>query len=184
MGWLLLLAPVALLVALLAVPVEIAFAAGAGESSGARLAWLFGLVRFPLRGAPAKPARPARRRKRSRVRAFRLVRSRGFLSGLARHGRRLARSLHLRLRARATIGLADPADTGKLYGYLTAARFACPLLAYRWLELEPEFREPALHGSANGYVRFVPLRVIAETVAFVVSWPTIRAIHVGARRVR
>lgn len=59
------------------------------------------------------------------------------------------------LAGRAEIGLADPADTGRLYGYLTPVLYGLPHSAPDTIQITPRFDGP----HAEGHVE-VRLRVV------------------------
>jgi len=179
----------ALVLALLAVPVTVAFRVDRIEVVRGQLnfRWLFGLARFRV-AIPAavkpegrrkrKPAKKAGERKTGskargvvallRQSVFRrhVVR---FIKGVFRaiHGR----SLYLRLR----IGLGDPADTGRLWAFLGPVAGIAADLRSAEVHIEPEFMDPVLEIESHGELRLVPLRFIALAVVFVVSPTTLRA---------
>lgn len=177
----------ALALALLAVPVELAFdgafdvdapTAARGELT---LGWMFGIVSVRLRAprprAAARPGttahpraqRPARRGT-ARRRAVELLRQAAFRRRLWQLLADLLRALHPEdLRLTMRIGLGDPADTGLLWavlGPLGAALQRCSDVS-----IEPQFAEAALAVEARGRLRGVPLQVIALLAGFVLSRP-------------
>jgi hypothetical protein len=180
--WLWLGLPVLLFLAL-AIPVEVAFAAASGEGARLRLVWLFGLLsvspsparRRPRREPPRQPANGSGPR-----RLLAALRSPGFLMGVARLCRRLLSAFSLRVQASAELGLDDPADTGELYGLLSAAIAPLQREALQ-LEVTPNFLEPGLSGQVDAFARFSPLRLLAEALAFGLSRATLRALWVAAR---
>jgi hypothetical protein len=176
------------LLALLAVPVDLAFRLeGAGPLGGeVAVRWLFGLVRarIPVPGARRAPARPEAAPEAAGPGTARAGRTR--LLGLARdpafrrRAWRLAGDLlravrvrHLRLRLR--LGLGDPADTGRLWAVLGPLGAMARGLRRAEVRLEPEFGGEALELRADGRVRLVPLRLLALVAAFALSPPALRA---------
>jgi hypothetical protein len=187
----------ALVVALLAVPVVLVFEAERQDTLKARwrVRWLFGAVdiRSPrARRTPpssdrrdvAKPApTPARtRRKRLRM-AIAVVRTRGLLRRVQQLASRLFRRVKLQAFDLHTVfGLDNPADTGLAYGFLA------PLLVMaeaRGLNIEcrPMFLESGLRGTCNVTLHARPLSVVGALMAFLASPAVIRA-AVAAWRAR
>lgn len=75
------------------------------------------------------------------------------------------RRIHIdRLAVNADFGLADPADTGRVYGYLTPVIYAThsPRLA---LDLRPDFTRARLSGQAEAALHLTPGAL---------AWPAIR----------
>ncbi len=174
---------VALGLALLAVPVELAFRlAGRPVPAGqVTVGWLFGLVTLPVqigagraqRGRRTAPAgKPRRglplaalwRRRAFRRRALRFVRE---LLGTLR-----VRQLRLRLRW----GLDDPADTGRLW-----AAVGPLLLMLPWrgadVRVQPEFGQSVFDWEAQGRLRLVPLRPLLLALGFVLAPVSLRTWH-------
>mgnify|MGYP001470761102 CR=1 FL=1 len=123
------------LVALLAVPVTVAFSIHRiGETRGEfRFRWLFGLVRFRIRIPRAARARPrsaavrrgaagspGQRRKKGRVgNLLSLAGETALRRRVFKFIRDIVRAMHARqLFVRMRIGLGDPADTGRLWACL------------------------------------------------------------------
>jgi Protein of unknown function (DUF2953) len=179
----------ALLVALLAVPVVLVIDAERADTLEAtwRVRWLFGLV--DVRSSQRRPARPssepsgdaprARESASGRRRGARMgiaaLRTPGVLRQVARLASALFRQTKLdELQLRAAFGFDDPADTGVVYGFLS------PLLAIaatRRLNVDcrPMFLESGLRGVLNATVHVRPLSVVGALVAFLLSPPVIRA---------
>lgn len=178
-----------LLIGLLAIPVELVFSIEHSARWRARIAvrGLFGLVRVRRTSGPRRRARETIRPARKKVsRHLRRPRT-GLLSALVddpslrRRALRLLRDLiqaitvsGLRLRAR--LGLDDPADTGRLWGYLGAIRFALGGGPRLDVAVEPDFDQAVFALQGAGSVRFVPLRIIALCLGFVLSPITLRAL--------
>jgi len=149
--------------------------------------WLFGLARFRI-GIPGavkafprhkkKPREKTKKRKQDgnvrvvitllKQSAFRR-RAIRFIKGLlcAAH----ARDLYLRLR----IGLDDPADTGRLWGFLGPVAGIATNLRSAEVRIEPEFMTPTLEVESHGEFRLIPLQFIALAIAFMLSPATLQA---------
>jgi hypothetical protein len=184
---------VALLVALLALPMELAFRASLGgpgapfERSG-RLRWAFGMVEMSLPGrkisrgkrAKQKPKREARYKKSERLRIRRLLlspaaweRARVLLAGLVR-------AMRWRVfRFEARFGLDDPADTGQLWGAVGTILYMLPPRLD--VMVQPVFEGPDFAFDGEAEIRLVPLRVIAVLLLFGLSpatwrvlWPVLK----------
>jgi len=170
---------VVLLGAAAAIPLEIGFSAASGLGLEVRLVWLFGLCDVRVSGrTPHQPreSRKARSPKKgkARPRALSAIFTPDLLPAVARYVRRMSAAIELRLHARAEVGLGDPADTGELFGILSA--LTAPLPKSIRLDLIPSFVEEGLTGEARGSIRFSPLRLLAETLRFALSGPPLRAV--------
>ena len=187
----------AILVALLAVPVEVVIDAERADTLEARwrMRWLFGLV--DIRSARARAARSGRRpeeprtpaeprtaavRRRRRTRmGIAVLRTRGLLRRVVRLAWRLCRQIRFQgFHAHAAFGLDDPADTGVVYGVLS------PLLVMartRGLDIDcrPMFLESGVRGTLSGTFHVRPLPVVGSLVAFLVSPPVLRAVRAAWR---
>ncbi len=179
------------LVALLAVPVGVAFRLERVEAFAGRLtiAWLFGLVRVrvPVPRAGKPPAEPpaaakgagnrARRRARAgSARILAVLRQAAFRRRVHRLVRDVLRAARLdRLRVRMRLGLDDPADTGRLWAVVGPLGAATGDLHRADVRIEPEFLGPALELRARGRLRVVPLQVLALAVSFALSPASLRA---------
>lgn len=186
-----LLALLAGLLALLAVPLELAFSVrrhgGRREGRGS-LRWLFGLVRVRLGGpgerVRAGPGRPAARRPRARRprrggggarRMLALVQVEGFGSRLLRLARDLFRRIRIQeLSLRIRLGLDDPADTGRLWAVVGPLAM---LPGLRRVAIEPEFAAETCELDGRGRIRIVPLRLLSVLLRFALSPVTLRAVY-------
>ena len=173
-------------VALLAIPIDVAFSVNRNETfqASATLGWLFGLVRIPLRPGrgKAKPAAPKKAKRarpaRNKTHAWAMLLGKGFLSKVIRLLRRLVRCLHMRrLRLHIFVGLDDPADTGRLWGMLGPLAPALPVPGSSDLRIQPEFTGAALRIDGEGALRIVPIEIMATILFFVLSPVTLRALY-------
>ncbi len=179
------------LVAVLAVPVGVAFRVERVETFTGRLTicWLFGLVRVrvpvpPARRRKAEPStgpEDAGRRARRKARAgsagvLAVLRQPAFRRRVRRLVRDVLRIAHLDgLRLRMRLGLGDPADTGRLWAVVGPLTAASRGLRGADVWIEPEFLEPALELRARGRLRVVPLQVLAVALSFALSPASVRA---------
>ena len=64
-----------------------------------------------------------------------------------------------RLKIDGRVGLRDPADTGRLWGWMAPLLYGLPMSESAEISLAPAFGGPALEGTleAEGEVRLVPL---------------------------
>jgi hypothetical protein len=193
-----------LLILLLAIPVNLVYALRRETHWVGRVVvyWMFGKVRFHLRpGRKRKPSQPRRRRRRLR-RASQMGRQvvrrrRGILAalrtpGLIRRVIKLLRDLSAalrprRLRVQFTIGMDDPADTGRLWGLLAPLRLLFGTQSFGRssgvsVEITPDFFGPRFSGYSCASVQFVPLQLIGLFIGFTVSTPFLRAARAYIRR--
>ena len=187
-------APIALIVAMLAVPLVLFIEAERTDKLKLRwrLFWLFGLVkpRSRNRSAPSAPeraaarpdARPAGTPKKRRGRGLRIavavLRTRGLIERVVRLALALLRRVTLeRLQLDAMFGLENPADTGFVYGCLSPVLV---LAGVRGLNIRchPMFLESGVRGAFRATIRVRPLLVVGPIVAFLVSPPVFRAARV------
>jgi len=171
---------VVLLGAAAAIPLEIGFSAGSGIGLEMRLVWLFGLCsvrvsgRTPHQPRASRKARSPRKRKAKPRALVAAMFTPGLLPAVGRYLRRLSACVGLRLHATAEVGLGDPADTGELFGALSALT-AMPCPESVRLDVTPNFLQEGFSGRADGFLRFAPLRLLVETIRFALSGPPLRA---------
>lgn len=193
-----------LLILLLAVPVNLVYAVRKETNWAGRIVvyWMFGKVRFRLRsGRKRKPLKPQHRRRRlrraSRVGRQVVRRRRGVFvalrtPGLIRRVIKLLRDLSAalrprRLRVQFTIGMDDPADTGRLWGLLAPLHL---LFGTRSVGkssgvsvvITPDFLGPRFSGYSCASVQFVPLQLIGLFIGFALSTPFLRATRAYLKR--
>jgi len=180
------------LVLLLAVPVEVAFRGRGVEPLEGRVTirWLFGLVRFrvPVPGV-AKPKRPdpgaepeteeARekpKKRGGRTRALSVLGQAAFRRRLCRLVRDLVRAAHpSQLGLHVRLGLGDPADTGRLWGFVGPLVAAAGSARDVELRIEPEFEGLVCEFEAHGRLLLVPVQFLFLAVVFALSPTSIRA---------
>lgn len=182
----------AFLVALLAVPLTVAFSIHRVEETQGlvRFRWLFGLVRFQIRlpqaaktpskpePAPAEKPISHRQKKRRDVAGslFSLIRQPAFRRRVCKFIRDMLRATHARnLFLRFRVGLGDPADTGRLWAILGPVAGMAQNFRIAAVRIEPEFVDPVLEVESHGEFRLVPIQFVALTVAFVLSPTMLRA---------
>ena len=188
-----LVAPIALMVATLAVPLVLFIEAERTDKLkvGWRLFWLFGLVkpRSRTRSAPSPPeradARPAEtakeRRRRRRRMAVAVLRTRGLSERVVQFALALLRRVTLeRLQLDAMFGFENPADTGFVYGCLSPVLVMADVRGLS-IRCRPMFLESGLRGAFRATIRVRPLLVLGPIVAFLVSPPVVRAARAAWR---
>ncbi|MCU9847453.1 DUF2953 domain-containing protein [Defluviimonas sp. WL0024] len=119
------------------------------------------------RPAPGRPsaAAPGRKRRRKpdaggRGRALRMVRAAPRLLG------GVLRRVHLdRVAVTGVFGLADPAETGQLYGWL-ALLIHAPRPPRVALDLRPDFTGPSLAGQAEVALYLTPIALLGPVLRF------------------
>ncbi|MCI0504815.1 MAG: DUF2953 domain-containing protein [Gammaproteobacteria bacterium] len=181
-----------LLIALLAAPVELAFRIDRIRQihGQAHIRWLFGLVRFSVevpgiakpkktkekrRPAAAKKSGPHEQKSGS-SKLFAVLKQSPFRRRLFRFIKDLLRATHSQeLYLRLRVGLGDPADTGQLWALLGPIAALAANMPVAVVRIEPEFMNPVFEFQSHGKFRLSPLEIIALTIAFVLSPPSLRA---------
>lgn len=108
--------------------------------------------------------------------ALEVLRTEGFLGNVARLLRGLFGPIRVQLlRIDLVIGLSDPAETAEAVGLLWAALFPLEALAPLRARIVPTFSEEKLAGSAEGRLRFVPIKIVPPLARFLLSPSTLRA---------
>lgn len=184
----------ALFLALLGVPVAIAFriSHGDGETGATtrgqvHFRWLFGLVRFRIAiptksGTEKKHGHQLHIKEREQkssgrsVGAFAILRQSAFRHRAFRFLKDVFRATHARdLYLRLRIGLGDPADTGRLWALLGPVAGLATNVSTAVVRIEPEFMDPVFELESQGKFRLIPLQFIALALAFALSPPSLRA---------
>jgi len=172
------------LLALLAIPVDFEFDVERREAFHGRIAvaWMFGLVRIPIRAGRGKPKTVKRKQKRRKrrlpgVRRFlRVIRRSSFRRRVLRLVIDLVRALHVRdARLHVWIGLDDPADTGMLCAWVVPVLAILRQHTEADLLLFPDFEEFCFEASGHGEIRISPLAMIWVLALFVISPSTLHA---------
>ena len=189
-----LLGGVAGLLGLLAIPVDVAISVRRDDGVWAgrvTLGWLFGLVRVRLR-KPGKRARGksghtgmGRHGRGGSRRLATAIGTDGFARLILRLGRNLIHHIHVHdVVLRARVGLADPADTGRLWGLVGPASVAAEALPGSCIEVSPDFDAEVFDLDGSGSVRFLPVALLGAVLAFLLSPSTLRAFLLPACRSR
>lgn len=193
---------VALLTALLAIPVAMKFNITRKDKieGTITLLWLFGLVRrqIPLfqtvKTVPEQPQesakknkkqnrkKPARQTNNHKTAWFSLLRNTPlrrhlfkFLSDLWKAIRKEKFKLHLR------IGLGDPADTGQLWAFVGPLSGMLAQNRTASIAIEPEFIDPCLELDSSGKIVLVPLQVMLLIMGLLLSptlWKTVYRLRI------
>ena len=173
----------------LAVPVDVEVRRpGGGLPTAVRIGWLGGRVGWePTAGEEAppdgraaeeeageEPEEEKEERAPRRRRALAALRTPGLGPAAGRLLSRLAAAVRLRWVA-ARVRLADPADTGRLWGVVGPLAATLPADWQGRVDLRPDFSpgEPDLAGGMR--LRVVPLRLVAAVAGFVLSPAVVRA---------
>lgn len=176
-----------LVIALLAVPLRLDFNLSRHEvvEVALSLQWLFGLARVKLsttdttqRGAVQRRVVPPNKRAPSELSLSRALRQKPFRTRLIRFvhdiwhavGREDFR-LYLRL------GVADPADTGRLWallGPLSGILFATQDAD---ITIEPDFLDYGFRLEGSGTIRLIPLQLLYLAIGLLLSPAIWRGVH-------
>ena len=132
----------------------------------------FALVDSTRRRKPAVDKAAAQKKPRSKKRQKKKAR-RGFRNGprmaaaMPRLIGDLFRTIHLEfLTVDGEIGLDDPADTGRLYGWLTPMQFAASPPPNIDVSLRPNFEHPGLSGEAEAALHLTAAALLPPAVRF------------------
>ena len=193
---------------LLAVPVDISIGIRrSGTVTGHLIVtWLFGRVRIGRRrkqddkpprhtdGASrptgvkvkeskqeASDARKASRRQ-SLFDVLGIIQSRGFVKRSVRLLRQLASRVKIRtLLITGTVGLGDPAQTGRFWGILSMLIGFSAAIQGPVIQLKPDFEQAILEFNGQGAFRIIPLQIGIIILIYLLSPPTMRAGWVGLK---
>lgn len=149
-----------------------------------RVAWLFGLLHFPVRfdGKASEPSKKASTRRPFRHKrkgsGLRLVRSGEFWFWLRALLRRLLGQIHIySLYLRLRLGLGDPADTGKLWALMGPVAVLVSSIPFANVHIEPNFMDAELLMESDGEIRIYPLQLIAIMIMILLSPSTWRLVR-------
>ena len=181
----------ALLLLLLAVPVDMEFQIEGiqGWRGQISVRWLFGVIRFripvpevagqqPVAKARqrATKQRPEHKKRRTRPDFVAVLRRPEFRQRTYRFAKDLIHAVHLRrLRLLMRLGLGDPAETGRLWALVGPLSALARNLRSADVRIEPEFMDSVLEVQADGQLRLIPLQFLALATAFALSPPSMRA---------
>ena len=178
-------------IALLAIPVELEFSVEWPDDAQNEivLVWALGLVRVRLPAkSPEKPPaadeEPPDRKKRGsgkRANVLAAIRQRPFRRRIYRFAGDLWRSVKKEnMLVRARLGLGDPADTGRLWAVVGPVSGMLGGLKGVSAVIEPDFADPAFELAGSGKLRVVPLQVVSIATGFLLSpaiWSGIRSMR-------
>lgn len=174
--------------ALLAVPVDLAFEVhrhpGRNEGTGS-LGWLFGLVRLRFgerkgrtRSAPKRAKARQRRKRGGARRMMAILRVEGFAVRLLRLARDLLRHVRIHYLSMAVrLGLDDPADTGRLWAALGPVAALVAMLPVARITIEPDFASETFEVDGEGRLRLVPIQLLFIVLVFLLSPRTLRVLR-------
>lgn len=181
---------VALLAALLAIPVTLRFDVSTrpGTQNDVELLWAFGLLRTKLDATEfrqrtaekKKPRAPTARASGDWGSVTRLL-QRAPRQRIVRILSRVCRTMRSRkIRIVMVIGLGDPADTGRLWGYLGPLEPFLNRYNDLAITLRPDFANARVEASSSGTLSVMPLNLIAVIAASLLSpatWRDLRALR-------
>ena len=180
------------LIVLMAVPIDIELYVerNARVEGRVNFRWLFGLVKFAFDLPPearAQQPEPGERepgkRKHRKIKRGRdggnllgVFRQPAFRRRVWRFVKDLVRAAHSRdVFLHMRIGLGDPADTGRLWGFVGPLAMLASSRHGADITIEPEFMDPVFEFRGHGCFRFVPLEFLLLAIAFLLSPPSLRA---------
>jgi len=180
---------------LLAMPFDVGFRLKKDDSFRLQLtvAWAYGLLSKELDRPSGKPKAKKAATKKSRHgqardgkgnfrAAMAFMRSPGMSARLLRLVQDMWQQIRVRqLSLHLTVGLDDPAATGRLFGALAPALLLSDRLTRLDLQLEPDFSQPILQAEGGGQIRLIPITIIGIMVAFLLSPASWRALVVAVR---
>jgi hypothetical protein len=170
-------------IALLAIPVEIAFSVQRREmfNKTISIGWLFGVVRATLPMNGTKPSSDRRKKKKKNGgkdrgrRAIAIARNTSFRQRLLKLFKDILGATRVSgLTLRARLGLDDPADTGMLWGFVGPLASLLASIRSAAIRIEPEFMCETFELDSEGKVRIIPIQYIFIMVGFILSPVTIR----------
>ena len=152
-----------------------------------RIGWLFSLVKVDLPSGkrPEAPGKKRVKRKEKWKRfgkvSFLKLLSKALFLRCLRLAKQVLRAFHFKqFRVDIKAGLGEPADTGMLYGLLSAGAAFIELSDARRVRWTPDFgNEPVLEGTSDGVIRFRPIVALPAFAGFFFSRPVLRALRQG-----
>lgn len=136
-------------------------------------------------GGPKAPsARTSADGKRaSAERLRRVLKTRGFVRGVLRFLRDMARRVRfVSLHVAGRFGLDNPCDTGRLWGTFCALTGFFHGAERVRLRVEPDFDEAVFELDGRGEVRIIPVTLFLPFIRFVLAPATLRAAWSASRR--
>ncbi|WP_455205087.1 DUF2953 domain-containing protein [Kaarinaea lacus] len=177
------------IIAILAIPFEFRFNIQRRESFHSEVAvrWLFGIVTFDVlrpqkpRGKNQQHTRAAKKKTKKKRKnignAKELIWNAKFRQRLIRFVKDIFNSVHISaFNLRLQLGLDDPADTGRLWAFMGPLSIWLSKLSNTKVQLQPDFQNELVYLNTNGTVRIIPLAIIGNVLAFLLSPITINAI--------
>ena len=164
----------ALLVAVLVTPIKLGFSATTSPTWRVKIAArLFAgltpeiLIHDSQRRLTKRKQRAAKKSRRTAKSHQNSVRRARAIAAAPRLVVGLLRPIHLQhLRMDADIGLADPADTGQLLGFLSALKFSLPSPSPVSIAIRPDLSGPCASGAIEAQLSFVPAAFLPPGVRF------------------
>ncbi len=159
-----------LIMALLAVPLELRFRLSHHEvtEGDATLLWLFGLLKVNLSNAepqpkndPGKKAAKRNRRNSSSLNFSRALRRKPVRSRLVRFVRDIWHAIKREdFRLYLRTGLGDPADTGLLWAFIGPLSGMLFAAEDADITIEPDFIDSGTEFVSSGKIRLIPLQLL------------------------
>ncbi len=175
-----------LLVALLAVPVDVRFSGQWHDdeiTGNVIIAWMFGLL--AVRPSAWKSFRLSARSESRKEKHFHdpsrymvtLLRTEGFGQRLVRFALDMLKAIRLRVFSLyGRLGLGDPADTGRAWAIVGPLTGILAGVRGTDIKIEPDFEEVSLHFDGSTEIRVIPIEMLALFIAFIGSPATLRAL--------
>jgi len=148
-----------------------------------RIGWLFGLVYKDLGGEEeekeSEPSEDDEKKKKKKIdgrEVLQIIRIEGMPGRLEELVTGLIGALRIRFfRVHLRVGLADPADTGRLLGLLWSMIASLEAFFPMDAKIEPNFYEEVFGAEMAGVVRVWPFRAAPPVVRFLLTRPAWKA---------
>lgn len=189
-----LLGLVVIILLVLAMPVDVAFHVSSDDisQSGLSLCWGFGLLRKDVGKKNSISAKLANRQMppifQSGVRtkhgksAMVFLRTPGMPARLLRLAGDFLRQLRVQqFHLHLSLGLDDPADTGRLYGALSPVVLLVACIPNMDFRVWPDFSQAVFQAKGQGQLRVIPLAVLWVILGFLASPTFWRAVSTTTR---